>query len=207
MTLFDSFLANGTDDTHYNLRLADGQIVSIMAIPGEATVGVYLPDEITTPSGDAWEQEDHWEALLAAGDEPVDGRYFHEVPAGDVRKLIKEHGGEHADQSTPTTDRFDQAVTDGTGTGRRPMLRIRLADGEVIAVKTDAGDCHADVYLPEAIEPPAGDAWDQEERDLQLTRLDGRPLPGRLFYKVPATLIRALIRKHGGEHADQTNFA
>ncbi|MYR63882.1 hypothetical protein GTY54_49345 [Streptomyces sp. SID625] len=206
-TLFDGFLADGTDGTHYNLRLADAQIISIKATPGAATVDVYLPDEISTPDGDAWELEDHWEAWLTAGDEPVDGRYFYEVPAAGVRQLIEEHGGEHADQSAPTTDRFDQAVTDGTGTGRRPMLRIRLADGQIIAVTADAGNDYPDVYLPEGIEAPDDDAWQKEERTLQLTRLNGEPLTGRLFYEVPAAHVRALIRKRGGEHADQTNFA
>ncbi|QNT94898.1 hypothetical protein HEP81_04625 [Streptomyces griseofuscus] len=206
-THFEQFLTDGTNDVHYNLRLADGQVISIKAASCAATVDVYLPNEIGTPDGESWELEDPWEAWLTAGDEPVDGRYFYEVAVAKVRTLIEEHGGEHADQSAPVTDRFDQAVTDGTGTGRRPMLRIRLADGEVIAIKADAGGGYVDVYLPEAIEPPADDAWEQEERELQLTRLNGQPLPGRLFYEVPAAHVRALIWKRGGEHTDQTNFA
>jgi hypothetical protein len=205
---FEQFLTDGTNDVHYNLRLADGQLISIKAASCAATVDVYLPDEIGTPGSDSWQLEDHWEAWLTAGDEPVDGRYFYEVAVADVRKLIEEHGGEHADQSAPTTDRFDQAVTDGTGTGRRPMLRIRLADGEVIAVKADAGDGYLDVYLPEGIEAPDDEAaWEFEERELQLTRLNGEALTGRLFYEVPAAHVRALIWKRGGEHADQANFA
>ncbi|MFI2434689.1 hypothetical protein [Streptomyces sp. NPDC018693] len=204
---FEQFLTDGTDDAHYNLRLADGQVISIKAASCAATVDVYLPDEIATPDGDAWELEDPWEAWLTADDDPVDGRYFYEVPVADVRKLIEEHGGEHADQSDPVTDRFDQLVAEGTGTGRRPMIRIRLADGEVIAIKADAGEGYVDVYLPETIEVPDSDAWELEERELQLTRTNGEPLTGRLFYEVPAAHVRALIWKHGGEHADQTNFS
>ncbi|PWI16010.1 hypothetical protein DI272_18940 [Streptomyces sp. Act143] len=204
---FEQFLADGTGGVHYNLRLADGQLISIKAASCAATVDVYLPDEIQTPDGDSWELEDAWEAWLTAGDDPVNGRYFYEVQVADVRKLIEEHGGEHADQSDPTTDRFDQAVLEGTGTGPRPMLRIRLADGEVIAIKAEAGDGEVDVYLPEGIEPPASDAWELEETSLQLTRLNGDPLTGRLFYEVPANHVRALIWKRGGEHADQTNFS
>ncbi|MER6367376.1 hypothetical protein ABT255_03170 [Streptomyces mirabilis] len=203
---FEQFLTDGTNDVHYNLRLADGQIISIKAASCAATVDVYLPDEIGTPDGESWQLEDHWEAWLTTGDDPVDGRYFYEVQRADVRKLIKEHGGEHADQSDPTTDRFDQAVADGTGTGRRPMRRIRLADGTVIAIKADAGDGYVDVYLPEGIEVPDSDAWELEERELQLTRMNGEPLPGRLFYEVPAAHVRALIWKRGGEHTDQANF-
>ncbi|MCX4609446.1 hypothetical protein [Streptomyces mirabilis] len=204
---FEQFLTDGTNDVHYNLRLADGQLISIKAASCAATVDVYLPDEIGTPDGDSWELEDHWEAWLTDGDDRVDGRYFYEVARADVRKLIEEHGGEHADQSDPVTARFDQAVADGTGTGRRPMLRIRLADGTVIAIKADAGDGYVDVYLPEGIEVPDSDAWEDEERQLQLTRLNGEPLPGRLFYDVPAAHVRALIWKRGGEDADQANFA
>ncbi|MCX4458540.1 hypothetical protein OOK58_42260 [Streptomyces sp. NBC_01728] len=204
---FEQFLTDGTNDVHYNLRLADGQIISIKAASCAATVDVYLPDEIGTPDDDSWELEDHWEAWLTDGDDPVDGRYFYEVQVADLRKLIEEHGGERADQSDPVTACFDQAVTDGTGTGRRPMLRIRLADGQIIAIKADAGDGYVDVYLPEAIEAPDSDAWEDEERQLQLTRLNGEPLPGRLFYEVPAARVRALIWKRGGEHADQANFA
>lgn len=37
--------------------------------------------------------------------------------------------------------------------------------------------------------------------------MDGEPLAGRLFYEVPASHVRALIWKRGGEHADQTNFS
>ncbi|MFJ3249115.1 hypothetical protein [Streptomyces sp. NPDC086782] len=206
-TRFEQFLTDGTNDVHYNLRLADGQLISIQAASCAATVDVYLPDEISTPDGESWELEDLWEAYLTATDEPVDGRYFHEVQVADVRKLIEEHGGEHADQSDPTTNRFDQAVLEGTGTGRRPMLRIRLADGQIIAIKADAGDGYADVYLPQGIEAPDGDAWEQEERELQLTRLNGKPLTGRLFYDVPAAHVRALIWNRGGEHADQANFS
>ncbi|WP_405893774.1 hypothetical protein OG272_15985 [Streptomyces sp. NBC_00104] len=206
-THFDGFLTDGTNDVHYNLRLADGQVISIKAAPGASEVDVYLPNEIATPAGDAWELEDNWEAWLTAGDDPVDGRHFYEIPVVDVRKLIEKHGGEHADQSDPTLNRFDQAVADGTGTGRRPMLRIRLADDQIIAIEATAGDGYVNVYLPETIEAPRGDAWELEERELRLTRMDGEPLAGRLFYEVPASHVRALIWKRGGEHADQTNFS
>jgi hypothetical protein len=107
---FERFLTDGTHDVHYNLRLADGQIISIKVASCAATVDVSLPDEIATPDSDGWQGEGPWEAWLTAGDAPVDGRYFYEVPVADVRKLIKEHGGEHADQSNPTTHRFDQMV-------------------------------------------------------------------------------------------------
>lgn len=204
---FEHFLTNGTNDVHYNLRLADGHVISVKAASCAATVDVYLPDEIATPDSEGWQGEGPWEAWLTAGDAAVDGRYFYEVPVADVRTLIEEHGGEHADQSDPVTARFDQAVAQGTGTGRRPMLRIRLADGAVIAVKVDAGDDYVDVYLPETIQAPGGGAWELEERELQLTRLNGQPLTGRLFYEVPSAHVRALIWKRGGEHADQTNFS
>ncbi|MEU1853932.1 hypothetical protein ABZ499_32915 [Streptomyces sp. NPDC019990] len=203
---FEQFLTDGTNDVHYNLRLADGHVISIKAAACAATVDVYLPDEIKTPDGDSWQLEDPWEALLTAGDWPVDGRYFYEVQVADVRRLIEEHGGEHPDQSDPATDHFDRAITEGTGTGRRPMRRIRLLDGEVIAVKADAGNGYADVYLPQTVAVPGGDAWEFEERELRLTRFDGTPLTGRLFYEVPEAHIRALIWKHGGEHTDQ-NFS
>lgn len=98
-TLFDGFLADGTNGVYYNLRLADGQIISIRANPGADEVSVYLPDAIETPDGDGWELEDHVEAWLTSGDDPVDGRYFYDVPAADVRQLIEEHGGEHANQN------------------------------------------------------------------------------------------------------------
>jgi hypothetical protein len=205
-THFEQFLSDGTEDVHYDLRLASGHVISIKAASCAATVDVYLPHEIATPEGASWGLEDAWEAWLTAGDEPVNGRYFYEVAVADVRKLIAEHGGEHADQSAPATDRFDQAAAGGTGTGRRPMLRIRLADGEVIAVKADAGKDDVDVYLPETIPAPGDDAWELQENDLQLTRLNGEPLPGRLFYEVPPAHVRALIRRHGGEHTDQ-NFS
>lgn len=202
---FEQFLTDGTDDVHYHLRLADGQVISIKAASCAATVDVYLPDEIKTPDGGSWELEDPWEAWLTAGDAPIDGRYFYEVAVDDVRKLIEEHGSEHADQSAPTTDRFDQAMADGTGPS--PMLRIRLADDQVIAIKAEAGDDYVDVYLPEGVDVPADDAWELEERELQLARMNGEPLTGRLFYEVPAAHVRALIGKRGGEHADQTNFS
>jgi hypothetical protein len=208
---FDSALTDGTDGGHLNIRLADGQVISIKAEVDATRVDIYLPDAIATPDGDGWNEEDAWEALLTANGGADDGRYFYEVPVADVRKLIQDRGGEHADQANAVpisvTPRFGQAVAEGTGTGRRPMLRIRLADGEVIAVHTDAGDDEVDVYLPETITAPDSDGWELEERELQLTRLNGEPLKGRLFYEVPAAEIRALIEEHGGEHADQTNFS
>ncbi|GGQ49835.1 hypothetical protein GCM10010250_21760 [Streptomyces althioticus] len=97
-THFDGFLTDGTNGVYYNARLADGQVIAVKAQPGTDTVDVYLPDAIPTPDGDAWELEDSWEAHLTAGDDPVEGRYFYDVPADDVRALIEEHGGEHTNQ-------------------------------------------------------------------------------------------------------------
>lgn len=121
--------------------------------------------------------------------------------------------------STPRLDRF---AASGTGTTH---ARIRLADGQLIAVQTGPGTAclpcpgatgrygaphdytgpytHMQVYLAEGIEPGDSDGWDAEDAwELLLTAGDEHD-GGRLFNEVPVEDIRQLIEEHGGEHPDQ----
>ncbi|MER6559758.1 hypothetical protein ABT300_18890 [Streptomyces sp. NPDC001027] len=119
--ILDRLAAVGTGDRPSRIRLADGKTITVHAGPyatclpcpgasgpygaprdyaGPYThLEVYLDEGITPGHGEGWELEDSWEMHLTSGDEPVKGRLIYEVPVEDVRALIEEHGGEHAEQN------------------------------------------------------------------------------------------------------------
>lgn len=99
---FDRLILNGTPGEV--LRLADGHRLTLTTRAGspDGVDEVYLWSGLDAPEGDGWELEDARELWLTAGDSGHDsGRLFYEVPVVDVRALIEEHGGEHADQTDP----------------------------------------------------------------------------------------------------------
>ncbi|MGW6460141.1 hypothetical protein ACWF94_30135 [Streptomyces sp. NPDC055078] len=88
------------------IRMADGQRITLTTRPG-SPLGideVFLWPGVDAPCNDSWANEDSIELWLTVGDTGQEaGRLFYEVPVEDVRALIEEHGGEHADQ-TPATE-------------------------------------------------------------------------------------------------------
>ncbi|MGW7407365.1 hypothetical protein ACWGI9_27225 [Streptomyces sp. NPDC054833] len=100
--VFNGFAANGTGGQHRILRLADDHRITLTTRPGSphGIDEVFLWPGLDAPTGDGWNNEDHVELWLTAGNTGREkGRLFYEVPAGDVRALIAEHGGEHPEQS------------------------------------------------------------------------------------------------------------
>jgi hypothetical protein len=99
-----------------------------------------------------------------------------------------------------STSRLDRLTAHGTG----PALdRVHLADGQGIAVRTRPGaDTIDEVFVSPGVTVPDTEAWEGEDRlDAWLTggRLSERPC----YLDVPVEAVRALVRQHGGEHADQ----
>ncbi|MER7477376.1 hypothetical protein ABTX60_06935 [Streptomyces sp. NPDC126510] len=116
----DRFAATGTDALPASIHLADGKRITVRTGPGVSCLPcpgvsgihgrprdyagpfthleVYLDEGVEPGDSDGWELEDSWELLLTAGDQPAKGRLFNEVPVEDIRALIEEHGGEHAQQ-------------------------------------------------------------------------------------------------------------
>ncbi|MEU1180599.1 hypothetical protein ABZ464_23655 [Streptomyces sp. NPDC005820] len=123
-TRLDHFAAHGTGPTFAGIRLADGQRITVQAGPGAQCLPypnggtgphsvpsdyagpythleVYLGEGIEPGNGDGWDEEDSTELWLTApSGTPDKGRLFYEVPVEDVRALIEEHGGEHAEQGS-----------------------------------------------------------------------------------------------------------
>ncbi|MFE3601391.1 hypothetical protein [Streptomyces sp. NPDC059142] len=101
---------------------------------------------------------------------------------------------------TTSTPRLDRIAADGTG----PTLdRIHLADDQGIAIRIVPGtDTVAEVFVSPGVTVPGAEARKS------VTRLDawltvGRLVERRCYLDVPVETVRALIARHGGEHADQ----
>ncbi|MEU5900384.1 hypothetical protein [Streptomyces venezuelae] len=98
------------------------------------------------------------------------------------------------------SSRLDRIIAHGTG----PTLdRIHLADGQGIAIRAVPGADTADeVFVSPGVTIP-----DIQAREA-VTRLDawlavGQLVERRCYLDVPVEAVRALITRHGGEHADQ----
>ncbi|MET9083687.1 hypothetical protein ABZX77_17630 [Streptomyces sp. NPDC004237] len=118
----DHFAAHGTGVTFESIRLADGKTITVQAgsnaqclpspnggsgphsVPRDYTgpythLEVYLGEGIDPGDGNGWDEEDSTELWLTSpSGTPDNGRLFYGVPVEDVRALIEEHGGEHAEQ-------------------------------------------------------------------------------------------------------------
>lgn len=95
--IFDRTVQTGTESCY--LRLADGHSITLVTHAGapHGIDEVYLWPGLD-PEGDAWAYGDSW-GLWLIGE--TEGQLHYEVPVGDVRALIVEHGGEHSDQIHP----------------------------------------------------------------------------------------------------------
>jgi hypothetical protein len=113
-SIFDRIATDGTGDSHRIIRMADGQRITLTTRPGSpfGIDEVFLWPGVDVPCNDGWENEDSVELWLTSGDTGQDaGRLFYEVPVEDVRLLIEEHGGEHADQSDATAAEIRGLIT------------------------------------------------------------------------------------------------
>ncbi|MET9321958.1 hypothetical protein ABZX75_17450 [Streptomyces sp. NPDC003038] len=112
-SIFDRIATDGTGDGHAVIRMADGHRITLTTRPG-SPFGIdeaFLWPGVDAPCNDSWANEDSVELWLTAGDTGQDGgRLFYEVPVEDVRALIEEHGGEHADQSPATDDEIRELI-------------------------------------------------------------------------------------------------
>ncbi|BBA98321.1 hypothetical protein RVR_4460 [Actinacidiphila reveromycinica] len=113
-SIFDRIATDGTTGgSHDIVRMADGQRITLTTRPGSpfGIDEVFLWPGVDAPCNDGWQNEDSVELWLTAGDTGQDaGRLFYEVPVEDVRALIEEHGGEHADQAAATEDEIRELV-------------------------------------------------------------------------------------------------
>jgi hypothetical protein len=104
---------------------------------------------------------------------------------------------------TTSTSRFDSIAARGTGPSR--LERVRLADGQGIAVHTRPGaDTVREVYVSPGVTLPAAEGRPGEQRiDVWLT--PGRLIKRACYLDVPVEDVRDLIARHGGEHTDQSH--
>lgn len=112
-SILDRIVTDGTGGNHDIIRMADGQRITLTTRPGSpfGIDEVFLWPGVDAPCNDGWANEDSTELWLTAGDTgECTGRLFYEIPVEDVRALIEEHGGEHADQTSATAAEIRELV-------------------------------------------------------------------------------------------------
>ncbi len=95
--LFDRLATEGTNGDYALLRLADDHRITVLIWPGADRAEEVFPHPgLVVPATEAWENQDDWEAWLTGGSH--DEVLYLNVPVSAIRELIKQHGGEHAEQ-------------------------------------------------------------------------------------------------------------